>query len=54
MCTDEHSMEIYLDATEPGWRSTANPAYNFAMSVEFCGTAKASLIDKRYVNGVTQ
>jgi hypothetical protein len=54
MCTDEHSMEIYLDSAEPNWRSAGKPEYNFAMSVEFCGTAKASLIDKRYLQGVTE
>ena len=53
VCTDERSMEVFLDATEPDWRSKANPAYNFAMSVEFCGTAKATLIDKRYLQGVS-
>jgi hypothetical protein len=52
-CTDEHSMEIFLDAAEPGWRSKGNPNHNFAMSVEFCGTAKATLIDKQYVQGVS-
>ncbi len=53
MCTDEHSMEIYLDAAEPNWRSSGKPEYNFAISTEFCGTAKAVLIDKKYVEGAS-
>jgi hypothetical protein len=54
MCTDEGSMEIYLDAAEPNWRSAGKPEYNFAMSVEFCKAAKSALIDKKYVQGVSE
>ena len=49
-CINEHSMEIYLDATEPNWRSSGKPEYNFATDIRYCTTAKKSLIERQYVD----
>ena len=46
-CTDDDSMQIYLDKTEPGWRSANKPEYDFAVNTQFCGSAKRILVEKR-------
>jgi hypothetical protein len=47
VCTDEDSMEIYLNKTEPNWRSANKPEYDFTTNTDFCGAAKRILVEKR-------
>ena len=47
VCTDDISMQLYLDKTEPNWRSTNKPEYDFEVNTNFCGAAKRILVEKR-------
>lgn len=47
VCTDDNSMQLYLDKTEANWRNSNKPEYDFAVNTKFCGAAKRILVEKR-------
>lgn len=47
VCTDDESMQRYLDTVEPNWRSTNKPEYDFTSDTSYCAAAKRILVEKR-------
>ncbi len=47
VCTDDQSMQLYLDKTDPNWRNSNKAEYDFAVNTNFCGAAKRILVEKR-------
>ena len=47
VCTDDDSMQLYLDKTEPNWRNANKAEYNFTTNTNFCAAAKRILVEKR-------
>ncbi len=47
VCTDDDSMQLYLDKVEPNWRNSNKAEYDFATNTQFCAAAKRILVEKR-------